>query len=52
MGGEIRWESLPWIAQWMGCEDMDTLVPMLIAIRDYDEMRKSLAAHNAQMRIG
>lgn len=33
-GGEINWPALPWIAHMHGCDDLDTLCALLLAMRD------------------
>jgi hypothetical protein len=35
MGGEIQWPAVPWIAEWLGCDDVDELLEALVTIRDY-----------------
>lgn len=32
-GGEIDWSAVPWIAEMKGCNDLDTLCELLLAIR-------------------
>lgn len=32
-GGEIVWSALPWVAEMHGCEDLDTLCELLVAVR-------------------
>jgi hypothetical protein len=35
MGGEIQWAALPWLAEWVGCEDLDGLVELLVTLRTH-----------------
>lgn len=34
MGGDISWPALPWIAEMLGCDDLDTLCFLLLTIRE------------------
>jgi hypothetical protein len=35
MGGAIDWAALPWVMDYLGADDADTLVLDLIVIRDW-----------------
>jgi hypothetical protein len=40
-GGEIEWTALPWVAEMLGCDDIETLTDLLGTIRThrYDAMK-------------
>jgi hypothetical protein len=35
MGGEINWTALPWMAELLGCDDLDGLVDLLVTTREH-----------------